>query len=216
MKRIGAAFIRAFTNVQVALDFWGNRYQNQIIGTSPGYIGPVPVEQDYFADFTAASPGDVLDLAGMFSWPVATTETWLKEWQIDATSIPEQIAAWRTGMVTLGLDGWLFAAWVRFAYQSAAQVNLTISTDQGASVTIAIPPSTEGVPNKYFTWIPAISNGAPMKFRMLEFTADAGGNPWTCFAKDIELAVRQWGENSPLHIIRPFSGVGFGVPGSTT
>ena len=85
----------------------------------------------------------------------------------DWTSIPEQIVAWRTGMLSYGLQGWLDTPYLNFAYASTTQVNLTIKTDQGASVTLAIP-SSGGVPAKYFTWIPAYDgSGKPMKCQLL-------------------------------------------------
>jgi hypothetical protein len=156
---------------------------------------------------------DVLDLAAVFSFPLGSGD-WLKEIAYDWTEIPEQIIAWRTGALSYGLRGWLHSAWLRFAYSSTSSINLKLTTDQGATVTIVIP-SSNGIPAKFFSWIPPISGGISMKFRMLEWTADSS-SPWTCYASDIEVAVKEWGDPNPYKTIRPFSGQGFGVSGSTT
>jgi hypothetical protein len=213
VKRIGGVFLRALAAQVITPQFWANRYGRQITGTAPATLGTNAAEADYLIDFTGATGADVLDLACVFSFPLGSGD-WLKEWQPDWTEIPEQIVAWRTGMLSYGLDGWLHIPWVRFAYQSTTQVNLTLTTDQGASVTLAIP-SSGGVPAKFFTWVPPISGGISMKFRMLEWTADAGGTPWTVFAGDIEVACGEWQRKSGYHTIRPFKKVG-GIPQSTT
>ena len=194
-KRVGAVFIRAMATDPVAMAFWANRYQITIVGTSPATVGPVSVEQDYFADFTNASPGDVLDLAAVYSFPLGS-DTWLKEWAQDWTQLPEQIAAWRTGMLSFGLQGWLHAPWLRFAYQSQYPLTLTLLTDQLQTITLAVPASpTE--PGKYFTWLP--SN----KFKLIEWAVDGGGNPFTVYGADCEMPVGQWGRNTSYAIMRP-------------
>lgn len=213
-KRIGGVFVRALAATAITPQFWSQRFGAQITGFSPATIGTNAAEADYLTDFTAATGADVLDLGCIFSWALGSGN-WLKEWQPDWTEIPEQIVAWRTGMLSYGLQGWLHIPWLRFAYQSTAQVNLTLTTDQGAAATLAIP-SSGGVPAKFFTWVPPSSGGVSMKFRMLELSGDAGGTPWACYAKDIEMAIKEWGSTGPYKVIRPFSGDGFGVPGSTT
>ena len=202
VKRIGGVFLRALAVVGITPQFWANRYGTQITGAFPSTLGTDAAEADYFADFTQSTNADVQDLACVFSFPVGSGN-WLKEWQVDWTALPEPIVAWRTGMVTYNLQGWLHLPWIRFAYQSTAQVNLTLTTDQGATITLAIP-SSGGVPAKYFTWIPAYDlTGKTMKFRMAEWTADAGGTPWTCYGADFELSTREWG-NPGAKTIKPF------------
>jgi hypothetical protein len=157
----------------------------------------VAVEQDYFADFTAASPGDVLDLGVELQFPLGSG-TWLKEWAPDWTALPEQLAAWRTGMLSYGLSGWLHIPWLRFAYESPFPVTLTLITDQAQTIVLTIPPSG-GLPAKYFTWLP------PNKFKLVEWTADVGdGSPFTVYGSDIEVAVKSWGSGGPYQILRPF------------
>ena len=203
VKRIGGVFIRALPSSIVLPTFWMNRYAAEITGVTPNHIGPAGVETDYLMDFTASPNADVLDLAASFSFPIGGT-TWLKEWQPDWAEIPEQIVAWRTGMLAYGLDGWLHSPWLRFAYASTTQVNLTINTDQGASYTVAVP-SSGGQPAKFFAWLPAVDGaGVSMKYRLLEWVADAGGTPWTNYGKDHELAIKSWGSTGPYQIIRPF------------
>lgn len=199
-KRIGGVFLRALAASAITAQFWANRYEAQITGFTGG--GTAATEADYLYDFTSATGADVLDLACRFSFALGSGD-WLKEWQPDWTEIPEQIVAWRTGMLSYGLPGWLHVPWIRFAYQSTTQVNLTITTDQGASVTLAIP-SSAGKPAKYFTWVPALSGADSMKFRMMEWTADAGGTPWINFGKDHEVAIKPWGSTGPYQIIKPF------------
>jgi hypothetical protein len=195
IKRVGAIFLRAQATVAIAMAFWKNRYLAQVIGVSPSSVGPRPVEADYFAEFTNVADSDVLDLAGVFSFPLGT-DTWLKEWQTDWTEIPEQIAAWRTGMLSYGLKGWMHAPWIRFAYQSAAPVVLTLLTDQLQTITINVPASpTE--PGKFFAWLP------PNKFKLMEWTADGEGDPFTVYGADCEIAVGQWGRPGPYSILRP-------------
>jgi hypothetical protein len=208
VKRIGAVWLRALLDNVLTWTFWGNRYQLQIVGTLPATIGSSPLEHDYFADFTGASSTDVLDLGMELSWPLGSG-TWLKEWEVDWTQLPQQIASWRTGMKSYSLDGWLFTPWIRFAYQSQLPLVLTILTDQLQTISINIPASPI-VPTKFFTWLP------PNKFRLMEWTVDGGGSPFTVYAGDIEFPIRQWGESGPLHTIRPFSGAGFGVAESST
>ena len=43
-----------------------------------------------------------------------------------------------------------------------------------------------------------------MKFRMMEWVADAGGAPWTNFGKDHEIAIGTWDRKTPYRIIHPF------------
>jgi hypothetical protein len=213
-KRIGGVFVRALAASAITPQFWANRYGSQITGAIPATLGTNAAEADYLVDFTAATGADVQDLACVFSFALGSGD-WLKEWQTDWTEIPEQIVAWRTGMLSYGLDGWLHIPWLRFAYQSTTNVTLKLITDQGATATLTIP-SSAGVPAKYFTWVPPTAGGISMKFKMIELSANAGGSPWTCFAKDIEFPIGQWGRNTPYRVIRPFSGIGFGVPESTT
>ena len=106
-------------------------------------------------------------------------------------------------MLSYNLPGWLHIPWLRFAYQSTTQVNLTLKTDQGASVTLAIP-SSGGVPAKFFTWLPPYSSGISMKFKMLEWIADAGGTPFIVFGKDIEVMIKSWGATSGYQRLHPF------------
>lgn len=149
------------------------------------------------------------------SFPLGSADI-LNEWQIDWTEMPQPIVAWRTGMLAYGMNGWLHIGWIRFAYQSTTTVNLTLTTDQAQSVTLAIP-SSGGVPAKYFTWLPPLGvAGGSMKFKMAEWTADAGGTPFTLFAGDIEVAIKSWGTTAEYRELRPFSGQGFGVRESST
>lgn len=201
-KRIGGVFLRALAASAITPQFWANRYGRQITGSSPSTLGTAAAEADYLVDFTGATGADVLDLACQFSFALGSGD-WLKEWQPDWTEIPEQIVAWRTGMLSYGLDGWLHIPWLRFAYQSTTNVTLKLITDQGATATLTIP-SSGGVPAKYFTWIPAIAAGVSMKFRMLEWTADAGGTPFIVFGKDIEVAIKPWGATAGYKTLRPF------------
>ena len=60
------------------------------------------------------------------------------------------------------------------------------------------------MPAKFFTWIPAYDNtGKTMKFRLMEWTADAGGTPWTNFGKDHEVAACAWGQPG-VKTLHPF------------
>jgi hypothetical protein len=212
-KRIGGVFLRALAASAITPQFWANRYGAQITGALPATLGTAAAEADYFADFTAATGADVLDLACVFSFALGSGN-WLKELQYDWTEIPEQIVAWRTGMLSYGLDGWLHIPCLRFAYQSTTNVTLKLITDQGATATLTIP-SSAGVPAKYFTWVPPIAGGVSMKFRMLEWVADAGGTPWTVFSGDIEVAIGPWNRTKGYQTLRPFKAVG-GIPQSTT
>ena len=213
LKRIGGVFLRAVAAGAINLSFWKTRFQSEISGASPLTIGPAAGELDYLIDFTEATGADVQDLGMVLSFPLGSGN-WLKEYQYDWTELPEPIAAWRTGMTTYGLDGWLHIPWLRFAYQSTTAVSLSLITDQGATAILTIP-SSGGVPAKFFTWVPAISNGASMKFRMLEWVADAGGTPFTVFAADIEVPIGTWGRGGDYPIIRPFQKVS-GIPSATT
>ena len=209
-KRIGGVFVRALSDAGITPQFWANRYNSQITGFSPASLGATGAESDFLIDFTNATGADVLDLAAVFSIPLGF-DAWLKEWQPDWTEIPEQIVAWRTGMLSYGLDGWLHIPWLRFAYQSYSPVTLKLITDQGATAVLTIP-SSGGVPAKYFTWVPALASGISMKFRLLEWVADAGGSPMTVFGKDIEVAIGPWGRTSAYQTLRPF----LAQSGSTT
>jgi hypothetical protein len=203
IKRIGGIFLRALALLPITLQFWFNRYKAPINGFLPATVGPGSAEADYLIDFTSATGADVLDLAAVFTFPVGSGD-WLKEWQTDWTEIPEQIVAWRTGMLSYGLDGWLHIPWLRFAYQSTTDVTLKLITDQGAVAILTIP-SSGGQPAKYFTWLPAIDlNGVSMKFRLLEWVADAGGTPFTVYGKDIECAIKPWGSSASYQTLRPF------------
>lgn len=202
LKRIGGVFLRAVAAAAITASFWANRFQSAITGASPASIGPASGESDYLFDFTSATGADVQDLGMVLSFPLGSGD-WLKEWQPDWTELPEPIAAWRTGMLSYGMDGWLHIPWLRFAYQSTTAVTLKIITDQGATATLTIP-SSGGVPAKYFTWVPSIVSGASMKLKMLEWVVDAGGTPFTVYGKDIEVAVGQWGRTGPYQVIRPF------------
>jgi len=213
LKRIGGVFLRAVAAGVIAVSYWANRFQNQVTGASPASIGPVSGEDDYLIDFTNASGADVQDLGLVLSFPLGSGD-WLKEWQPDWTEIPEPIAAWRTGMLSYGLDGWLHIPWLRFAYQSTSIVTLKLITDQGATATLTIP-SSGGVPAKFFTWVPSNVSGKSMKFRMLEWTADAGGKPFTVFSADIEVAIKPWGTTAGYQTLRPFQKVS-GIPEATT
>lgn len=213
LKRIGGVFLRAAAAVAVTVSFWKNRFQTQVTGASPATVGPAAGENDYLIDFTNAAGADVQDLGLVLSFPLGSGD-WLKEWQPDWTEIPEPIAAWRTGMLSYGLDGWSHIPWLRFAYQSTTAVTLKLITDQGVTATLTIP-SSAGVPAKFFTWVPAIVSGASMKFRMLEWTADAGGTPFTVFSGDIEVAAGMWGRTSGYQTLRPFKAVS-GIPQATT
>jgi hypothetical protein len=212
LKRVGGIFLRASAAAAIAVSFWANRFQTAIAGTSPIVVGPVAGEDDYLIDFSSATNSDVQDLSMVLSFPLGST--WLKEMQADWTELPAAVGAWRTGMLSYGEDGWSHIPWLRFAYQSTAQVNLTLHTDQGASVTLAIP-SSGGVPAKYFTWLPAISGGISMKFKLIEWTADAGGSPFTVLAEDIEVALGLWGRTEGYRTLRPFQAVSQ-IPGATT
>lgn len=206
IKRIGGVFLRALATSAATATFWKNRYQAQVTGVSPSTAGPASGEDDYLFDFTNATGADVLDLGMVLSFPVGSGD-WIKEWQPDWTIMPEQIAAWRTGMLSYGQHGWMEVPWVRFAYASTSDVTLTITTDTGQVMNISVP-SSGGETAKYWTWLPA------NKFKLMEWTADAGGNPLTVYAADCELAVSPWG--LPASILRPFSGAGFGTEGSST
>jgi hypothetical protein len=199
VKRIGGVFLRALAPSVITPQFWKNRYFTQIIDFAPSTIGgSFANETDYLTDFTNCPAGeaDVLDLAAVFSFPLGSGD-WLKEWQPDWTELPEQIVAWRTGMLSYGLQGWMHAPWLRFAYQSEFGLTLTLVTDQLQTITIAIPASP-GQPSKYFTWLP------PNKFKLIEWTADGGdGNTFTVYGKDCEMAVGQWGRTSAYSIFRP-------------
>src|SRR5271166_1482051 len=201
-KRIGGVFVRALAALGITAQFWADRYGRQITGTSPGSLGTNAAESDYLVDFSNATQGDVLDLAVQFAFPLGSGD-WVKEWQIDATELPEQIVAWRTGMLSYGLQGWLHIPWLRFAYSSTTAVTLKLTTDQGATATITIPSSL-GVPAKFFTWVPALVLGTSMKFKLCEWTADAGGNPFTVYGKDIECAIGQWNRTSAYQNLHPF------------
>lgn len=197
VKRIGAAWLRALADNAITWSFWGNRYQDQIVGTLPATINSPGIEQDYFADFTTASTTDVLDLGMELQWPLGSG-TWLKEWQADWTALPEQIAAWRTGMLSYGLHGWLHIPWLRFAYQSQYPLTLKLQTDQGQVISIAIPASAVN-PAKFFTWLP------PNKFKLVQWSADAGaGNTFTVYGQDCEFAIKSWGSGESYRIIRAF------------
>ena len=212
LKRIGGVFLRAAAAAAITAAFWANRFQVAITGASPTTLGPASGEDDYLIDFTSAANADVQDLGLVLSFPLGST--WLKEWQPDWTELPAPIAAWRTGMLAYAQQGWQHVPWLRFAYASTTQVNLTLTTDQGAAVTLAIP-SSGGAVAKYFTWVPAYdAGGAPMKFRMIEWIADAGGTPFTVYAEDIEVAVKSWGSTGPYQPIKPFRAVSQ-IPGST-
>jgi hypothetical protein len=214
VKRIGGVFIRAVANDAIAASFWANRFQHAVTGAVPATLGPLAGETDYLIDFTASTDADVQDLGLVLSFPLGSGN-WIKEWQPDWTEIPAPIAAWRTGMLSYGLDGWLQIPWLRFAYQSTAQINLTLTTDQGASVTLAIP-SSDGIPAKFFTWVPVIStSGISMKFKLIEWVADAGAVPFTVFAADIEVACGQWGRSGAFQTLRPFKAVSV-IPQATT
>lgn len=212
-KRIGGVFLRALAPAAVTVAFWADRFQRAITGTSPASIGPAAGENDYLIDFTNATGADVQDLGMVLSFPLGSGD-WLKEWQPDWTEIPEPIAAWRTGMLSYGLDGWLHIPWLRFAYQSTANVTLKLITDQGVTATLTIP-SSGGMPAKFFTWVPSIVSGASMKFRMLEWVADAGGTPFTVFSADIEVAIKPWGSTAGYQTLRPFQKAS-GIPSATT
>ena len=201
IKRIGGVFLRALAASAITPTFWKNRYGTLITGTA-ATVGTAAAEADYLIDFTSATGADVLDLAGVFSFALKSGN-WLKEWQPDWTEIPEQIVAWRTGMLSYGLDGWMHIPWLRFAYQSTTNVTLKLITDQGATATLTIP-SSGGVPAKYFTWVPPTASGISMKFKMMEWVADAGGTPFTVFGKDIECPIGTWARKSDCPIIRPF------------
>lgn len=213
VKRIGGMFLRAAAAAAVTVSFWANRFQVAVTGTSPSTIGPDSGENDYLIDFTNAANADVQDVGMLLSFPIGSG-CWLKEWQPDWTEIPELIAAWRTGMLSYGLDGWLHIPWLRFAYQSTTAVTLKLITDQGATATLTIPSSGD-VPAKFFTWVPATVSGTSMKFRMLEWVADAGGTPFTVFSGDIEVAIKPWGSTQGYQTLRPFQKVS-GIPSSTT
>ena len=196
-KRVGAVFLRAKAESAVTMEFWGNRYQLQIVGVTPLSVGPVPVEQDYFADFSHATGNDVLDLAGVFSFPVGS-ENWLKEWQPDWTDTPEHIAAWRTGLLSYGMRGWLHAPWIRFAYESPYPLRLTLQTDQNQVIPINVPPSIGG---KFFSWLP------PNKFHMMEWIVESmggAGASFVVYGADIEMAVGEWGRTAEYTTLRPF------------
>jgi len=201
-KRIGGVFLRALAASAITPQFWANRYGSQITGFAPAALGMAAAEADYFTDFTAATGADVLDLACVFSFALGSGN-WLKEWEPDWTQIPEQIVAWRTGMLSYGLDGWLHIPWLRFAYQSTTNVTLKLITAQGATATLTIP-SSAGVPAKYFTWVPPIAGGVSMKFRMLEWVADAGGTPFIVFGADNECAIKPWGSTKGYVTLKPF------------
>jgi hypothetical protein len=213
LKRIGGVFLRAVVVAAATVSFWANRFQTAIAGATPGSVGPAGGEADYLFDFTAATGADVQDLGMVLSFPLGWGD-WLKEWQTDWTEIPEPIAAWRTGMLSYGLDGWLHIPWLRFAYQSTTSVTLKLITDQGATATLTIP-SSGGVPAKFFAWMPSIVIGKSMKFRMLEWVADAGGTPFTVFSGDCEVAIKPWGSTSGYQTLRPFQKVS-GIPQATT
>jgi hypothetical protein len=205
VKRVGSVWLRALLDNVLTWTFWRNRYQQKILGVLPATVGPVTVEQDYFADFTGANPGDVLDLGVELSFPLGSG-TWLKEWSPDWTALPEQIAAWRTGMLSYGLHGWLHISWLRFAYQSPFPLTLTLTTDQAQVMTLTIPPSG-GNPAKFFTWLP------PNKFKLCEWAADAGaGNTFAVYGQDIEVAIKSWGSGGPYQTLHPFRS----ADGSTT
>lgn len=211
VKRVGGVFLRALAAVGITVNFWKNRYAAQISPVTPNSIGTLATEADYLFNFTAAANADVLDL-GMVMMFTLGSGSWLKEWQPDWTEMPEQIAAWRTGMLAYGLKGWLHVPWIRFAYISTTAINLTLTTDQGQVIPLSIP-SSGGVPAKYFAWLP------PNKFRMMEWAADAVGvfaTPFTVFAAENELAIKEWGSTGPYKNIKPFSGHGFGAAASST
>ena len=198
VKRIGAVWLRALLDNVLTWKFWGNRYQTTITGVLPATVGPVTTETGtIFADFTSASTTDVLDLGVELSFPLGSG-TWLKEWSPDWTALPEQIAAWRTGMLSYGLKGWLHIPWLRFAYQSPFPLTLTLITDQGQSIVLTVPASG-GLPAKYFTWLP------PNKFKLIEWTADAGpGATFTVYGQDCECAIKSWGSGGPYTNLHPF------------
>jgi hypothetical protein len=202
VKRIGGVFLRALAAIGIGAQFWKNRYTTQITGTSPSTTATSAGETDYLFDFTGATGADCLDLAAVFSFPLSSGN-WLKEWQPDWTSIPEQIVAWRTGMLSYGLDGWLHIPWLRFAYSSTTSISLSLITDQGVTIALTIP-SSGGTPAKFFTWLPANVSGASTKFKMLEWVADAGGSAWTCYGADMECAIKAWGSTSGYKTIKPF------------
>ena len=90
---------------------------------------------------------------------------------------------------------------LRFAYASTTQVNLTIKTDQGASFTVAVP-SSGGQPAKFFAWLPAVASGISMKFKLMEWSANAQDIPITVYGKDCELALKAWGDTSAYHVVK--------------
>lgn len=213
VKRIGGVFLRAMASAAITLQYWAHRYATQITGFSPTTIGPAAGENDYLIDFTGATGADVLDLATVYSFPLGSGD-WLKEFQVDWSEIPASVAAWRTGALAYGMDGWLHIAWLRFAYQSTTAVTLTLTTDQGATYTVTMP-SSGGVPAKYFSWVAAESGGISMKFKLLSWAANAGGSPFTIFDAEIEIAIGQWGRTSAYRNLRPFKQVSQ-IPESTT
>lgn len=213
LKRVGGVFLRAVSVASIAVTFWKNRFQTQVTGVTPGSTPTLNGEKDYLFDFTAAAGADVQDMGMVCSFPLGWGD-WLKEWQPDWTEYPEPIAAWRTAELSYGLDGWLHIPWLRFAYISTTPVTLTIATDQGATASLSIP-SSAGAAAKYFAWLPAISAGKSMKFRLLQWTADAGGTPFTVLSGDIEVAIKPWGSGAGYQTLRPFQKVS-GIPQSTT
>lgn len=205
VKRIGGVFLRALAASAISVAFWANRFQQLVGATSPSSVGPESGENDFLFDFTNATGSDVLDLGMVLSFPVGSGN-WLKEWQPDWTYIPEQIVAWRTGMLSYGQHGWMSVPWIRFAYSSTTAINLTITTDQGQVMTVIVP-SSGGNPAKFWSLLPA------NKFKLMEWTADAGGNTFTIYAQDNELYLVAWGLQAST--LRPFQ-AGFGTAGATT
>jgi hypothetical protein len=107
------------------------------------------------------------------------------------------------------MQGWLQAAWLRFAYTSSVDVHLSIVTDQGANYTVVVP-SSGGIPAKFFAWLPAVSQGKSMKFKLMEWIANANADAFTVYGADCELALKPWGDQSGFRevggyrVIRPF------------
>ena len=200
VKRMGGWFLRAAAAATVTLAFYAQRFQTAITGFAPGSIGTSASELDYLIDFTGATNADVRDIGMVLTWPLGSTN-YLSEYQIDWQAIPEQIIGFKTGMLSYGSQAWMTVPWIEIAYQSTAEVNLVAVTDQGQTITLALP-STSGANVKTFTTFPT------NKFKLIEWTHNSTA-PYTVYSDDCKMLLVEWGGATKR--INPFTAYGVGT-----
>jgi hypothetical protein len=199
VKRMGGWFLRAAAAAAVTLAFYAQRFQTAVTGFSPGTVTGSG-ELDYLIDFTGATNADVRDIGMVLTWPLGSTN-YLSEYQIDWQAIPEQIIGFKTGMLSYGSQSWMTVPWIELAYQSTAVVNLVAVTDQGQTITLALP-STSGANAKTFTTFP------PNKFKLVEWTHNSTA-PYTVYSEDCKMLLVEWGGATKR--INPFTAYGVGT-----